>query len=128
MEEPLNESIKMKKADHLHDIIEKLMFDEDIVRFIDKVDYKTEKWYDERFHKEHTVERLVDKTLSYLSYILYLKKEHIICEKDFHFVEYILKRTLRDSQVHSYLYNLYHFDKPNFLNQNLLDYAEEKNG
>ena len=126
MEDQLNESIKMKKADYLHEIIEKLMFDEDIVSFIDKVDYKTEIWYDEKFHKEHIVERLADKTLSYLSYILYLRKERVVCEKEFHFVEYILKRTLCDSQVHCYLYNLYHFDKPNFLYQNLLDYAEEK--
>lgn len=126
MRSQLNESVKIKKADYLHDIIEKLMFDSDIVSFIDLVDYREKKWYDENFHKNHTTEKLADKTLTYLSYVLYLKKEDIICDKEFHFVEYILKRTLTNDQVHSYLYNLYHFDRPNFLYQNLLDYAKEK--
>lgn len=126
MESQLNESIKMKKADYLHDIIDKMMFDSDIVSFINMVDYSDKIWYNEEFHKEHTTERLADKTFTYLSYVLYLKKEGIICDKEFHFAEYILKRTLINHQVHCYLYNLYHFDKPNFMYQNLIDYARKK--
>lgn len=126
MDAQLHESIKVKKAEFLHDIMEKVAFDQDIVEFINKTDYKKIRWYNENFHGGSRDERLADKTLSFLSYILYLKNEGVISERELYFVKYILKRVLTDHQVHCYLFNLYHFDKSNFLYQNLIDYAKHE--
>ena len=126
MADQLQKSIKFKKADFLHDIVEKITFDKDIVAFIRKIDYGNEKWYDENFHTGSENERLADKALSYLSFILYLRQNKVITDSEFIFVKYILKRVLEDEQVFKYLNFLFHFDKNNFMYKNLVDYAIEK--
>lgn len=126
MADQLRESANYKKADFLHDIVEKLTFDTDIVAFIRKIDYGKERWYDDEFHTGSENERLADKTLTYLSFVLYLRQNKVITETEFHFAKYVLKRILEDEQVFEYLRFLFHVDKKNFVYKNLVDYAVEK--
>ena len=53
----------------------------------------------------------MDKTLSYFSYICYLRDRHIISNKEFKFLKYKIERILVNPEVQDYLYNLYHFSK-----------------
>ena len=50
---------------------------------VKKIIYK--KWYSESFHQSGELELKVDKTLSYFSYICYLKRQKIITDKEFDF-------------------------------------------
>ena len=68
-----------------------------------------EDWYSKKFHLSGDLERKVDKTLSYFSYICYLKDRGIITKKELCFFQYQLERILKNQQVQDYLYNLYHF-------------------
>ena len=72
-----------------------------------------EDWYSEEFHLSGDLERKVDKTLSYFSYICYLKSRGIITKKELYFFQYELERILRNQQVQDYFYNLYHFSNKN---------------
>ena len=69
------------------------------------------KWYYESFHQSGELELKVDKTLSYFSYICYLKRQKIITDKEFDFFKYEVERILMNQQVQDYFYNLYHFSK-----------------
>lgn len=126
MKNQLNESIKIKQADYLHGFVEKIAYDSDVVEFVNLIDYKLVDWYNKDFHKGSKYERVADKTLLYLSYELYLKKEGAISDGEFHFMKYYLKRILNDRQTQDYLYNLFHFDKEEFLYKNLVEYADEQ--
>ena len=55
------------------------------------------------------MELKVDKTLSYFSYICYLKRQKIISNKEFDFFKYEVERILMNQQVQDYFYNLFHF-------------------
>ena len=55
----------------------------------------------------------MDKTLSYFSYICYLREQKIISDKEFNFFKYEINRILMNSQVQDYFYNLYHFSNKN---------------
>ena len=80
------------------------------------MDYNEKLWYTKKFHKSGELERKVDKTLSYFSYICYLKKKRLITASEFKFFEYEVKRILVNNQVVEYLYNLYHFTKMRKMN------------
>ena len=67
------------------------------------------KWYSRQFHESGELELKVDKTLSYFSYICYLKRQKIISNKEFDFFKYEIERILMNQQVQDYFYNLYHF-------------------
>lgn len=102
------ESIKIKRAEYIEQLTAKLRSDPDIREIIYKIDYN-EKWYTEEFHNGGELERKVDKTLSYFSYICYLHKIHLISNKGFNFFKYEVDRCLMNKQVQDYLFNLYHF-------------------
>ena len=51
----------------------------------------------------------MDKTLSYFSYICYLKKYRIISGSEFKFFQYEIASILDNEQVVDYLYNIYHY-------------------
>lgn len=99
---------RLKKAEYINELTEKIRTDEMIREIIYIFDYG-ERWYSKEFHFSGELERKVDKTLSYFSYICYLKSRWIITEKELYFFKYELERILRDEQVQDYLYNLYHF-------------------
>lgn len=68
-----------------------------------------EEWYSMQFHGSGELELKVDKTLSYFSYICYLKRQKIISNKEFDFFKYEVERILMNQQVQDYFYNLFHF-------------------
>lgn len=103
---------RLKKADYINELTEKIRTDEMIKETIYMFDYD-EDWYSEEFHLSGDLERKVDKTLSYFSYICYLKSRGVITKKELYFFQYELERILRNQQVQDYFYNLYHFSNKN---------------
>lgn len=88
-----------------------------------------EDWYSKEFHLSGDLERKVDKTLSYFSYICYLKDRGIITKKELFFFQYQLESILRNQQVQDYLYNLYHFSNKKGLPMTfkyLFEYGEKE--
>ena len=65
--------------------------------------------YTENFHDGGELERKLDKTLQYFSYLCYLKDKHIISSEEFSFFELEISQALRDEDLINYLYNLFHF-------------------
>lgn len=108
------ETNKIKKAEYINTLTEKIRTDEDIRTTVYLFDYG-ENWYNENFHEKENreFERKIDKTLSYFSYICYLKQQKIILEKEFSFFRYEIMRILINENTQSYFFNLYHFSKLN---------------
>ena len=97
---------------YINELTEKIRTDKYIKDVIYMFDYNY-KWYTEQFHGSGKLELKVDKTLSYFSYICYLREQKIISDKEFNFFKYEINRILRNSQVQDYFYNLYHFSNKN---------------
>ena len=72
----------LKRADYINDLNEKIRSDSYIKKVIYMFDYD-KKWYTADFHESGKRELKVDKTLSYFSYICYLKSQNIIHKKEF---------------------------------------------
>ena len=103
-------NIMFKRASYINELTEKIRSDSDIKDTVYLLDYgKT--WYTEQFHQSGELELKVDKTLSYFSYICYLKRKHLITDSEFSFFEYEIKRILLNFDLKNYFYNLYHFSK-----------------
>lgn len=108
-----NKSNKYRRAEFIDSLVTTIRNDEELSTVVYMFDYD-HKWYTQSFHnKEKELERVVDKTLSYFSYICYLKNNKILSKKDFNFFEYEIKRIAANRSVQAYLYNLYHFAKKN---------------
>ena len=106
-------SNRIKRAEFINQIIEKLRFDREMVEVIYMIDYDFN-WYNEKFHdSDRDLEYKVDKILSYLSYICYLKSTRNITKKEFEIFKYELNRTCISPCVQDYLWNIYHFSKKN---------------
>lgn len=121
---------KTKRAEYINQIIEKLRFDESLAEAMYIIDYN-DTWYDEDFHESNNeLEYKIDKLLSYLSYICYLKKEKNIRDEEFKILKYEIERVCTSSSVQSYLWNLYHFSKTQNTEcsfQYLIDYGRDNN-
>jgi len=119
-------SLSLKRASYINDLTEKIRTDSDIKEIIYNLDYGV-LWYNENFHGSGELEAKIDRTLSYFTYICYLKRQRIITKKEFKFFEYEIERILTNNQVQNYFYNLYHFsNKFNipFLFTYLLEYGK----
>lgn len=101
-------NVLLKRAGYINDLTEKIRADNYIKDVIYMFDYN-KKWYSMQFHGSGELEFKVDKTLSYFSYICYLKRQKIISNKEFDFFKYEVERILMNQQVQDYFYNLYHF-------------------
>lgn len=102
---------KVKRAEFVNQIIEKLRFDQDMVNAMGMVDYGTIR-YDESFHNgTDGKEAQIDKLLSYLSIVCFLRTLHVIQKDEFAFFEYYLYRVYSSGSLCGYLWNLYHFAK-----------------
>ena len=99
---------RLKRADYINKLTEKIRTDEMIKETIYMFEYD-ENWYSEEFYSSGDLEIKVDKTLSYFSYICYLKSRGIITKKELCFFQYELDSIFRNHQVQDYLYNLYHY-------------------
>lgn len=100
--------VNLKRAEYINVLTEKIRSDDAIKETLYDFDYDLS-WYGKNFHNSGEKELKVDKTLSFFSYICYLRKKRIITKKEFAFFEYETNRTIQNNQVQDYLYNLYHF-------------------
>lgn len=122
-------NVSLKRASYINELTEKIRSDSDIKDVVYLFDYNPN-WYSERFHGDDILELKVDKTLSYFSYICYLKKQRIISKKEFKFFQYEVERILMNPGIQDYFFNLYHFAakfKIPFTFVYLLDYGKEHN-
>lgn len=102
---------KTRRSEFIGQIIEKLRMDKEIFKTMLRIDYDVE-WYDKYFHNaKDNLEYEMDKLLSYLSYICYLKKEHQITSKEFNILHYEINRVCTSFSIQCYLWNLYHFSR-----------------
>lgn len=102
--------VALRRAEYINELTEKIRTDSAIREAIYLFDYG-EQWYSSSFHNSGDFELKIDKTLSYFSYICYLKHKKIISKSEFSFFEYEILRTLQNEQVQDYLFNIYHFAK-----------------
>lgn len=118
-------SMKLKRAEYIQNLTEKIRLDENIVFYLFEYD---EPWYDIKFH-ESDLEKKVDYTLSYFSYFCYLRNNNIVSKRDFDCFKYQLERIIHNRQFIDYCYNLYHFSSRRNIPisfPDLFKYAKEK--
>ena len=101
-----NMNIKLKRADYIYSLLNDLRTNERNAFYLFEYD---EEWYNLQFHKGGDMEKKVDYTLSFFSYICYLKQHNILSDKEFDCFRYELERVLTNEQFKSYFYNIYHF-------------------
>lgn len=104
-------NVTLKRAEFIQQIIEKLRFDEGLSSTMYLLDYNP-LWYDKHFHKS-SIESDVDKLLSYLNYICYMKFTGVISKKAFEALKYYVHRSLVSCSSKKYLWNIYNFAKSN---------------
>jgi len=100
-----HKSVKLKHAEFLNQIIEKIRFDEKMAEAIYLIDYN-QFWYNESFHGSTDKEPLVDKLLSYLDYICYLIETHNIAKVEKKVLVYEIQRACESRSCQAYLWNL----------------------
>ena len=105
-------NITLKRAEFIQQMTEKLRTDEKMSRTMYLLDYDYE-WYNEDFHANSKIECDVDRLLSYLNYICYMKFADVISEKEFEALKYYVHRSLISCSSKRYLWNIYHFAKSN---------------
>ena len=103
-------SQKTKRAEFIDILTSRIRTDEAIRDTIYLFDYD-KSWYSEEFHSGGHIEKNVDETLSYYSYICYLKEKKLLKKREFDFFEYELERIIHNEQTQDYLFNLYHFSQ-----------------
>lgn len=104
-------NLKIRRAEFINQILEKLRFDEELIKTMYIVDYKQD-WYDVSFH-DSEFERVIDKLFAYLDYICYLKTTRNITNSEFHIFQYEIHRVCISYSSKAYCWNLYHFSKKN---------------
>lgn len=104
-----HQSNKVKRAEFLDDLINRMRGDSDIRGILYVFQYNGFV-YNSDFHEDTELQRKVDKALLYLSYICYLRSRRIIKKREFAFFEIEISQTLRNRGVIDYLFNLYHFE------------------
>ena len=121
---------KTKRTEFIKQIMERLRFDKELVDTMYIIEYD-HTWYDENFHdRDDDLEYRIDKLLSYLSYICYLKQENNISDKEFRILQYEINRTCTSPSIQGYLWNLYHFSRKqgtDYSFQYLIDYGIKNN-
>ena len=103
------------RAELIKGLIDKMRGDDEIRGYIYYVDDEdNEKWYTDLsfYDKEKTkglTGKQVDKALTYLSYLCYLKKRRLINKNEFAFFRYEIRRVFKNKSTVDYLCNLYHY-------------------
>ena len=104
------ESKRIKRAEYIKELTDKIRTDDDIVKVLGLIEYNLF-LYNKDFHGGDELEHQVDKTLSFFSYICYLKKKKILSPDEFRFFDYEVTRIFQNKDIVNYLYNLYHFSQ-----------------
>jgi len=109
-----NSTIKVRRSEFLDKILNKLIFDPEMIEAMNIIDYdfKENEWYNKNFYNSE-LERKIDKYLSFIDYILYLRKLKNIRSEEFNVIENEIIRIFISSQLQEYLWNLYHFGRTN---------------
>lgn len=105
----------MRRAEFIKSLYDEFGRNEILRHGIYMLDYDQE-WYDESFHnledeETKTKQDIIDSTLSYLSYICYLKDIKVLTDNDFQLFKYAVDRSLINYILQNYFYNLYHFSQ-----------------
>ena len=100
-----NKYLKLNRAEYVKKLLDEIRTNESIDFYL--FEYN-EKWYNKDFHSSE-IEKKVDFTLEFFSYICYLKNNKIITESDFDCFKYDIVRIIQNKQFCNYCYNLYHF-------------------
>jgi len=103
-------SLNLQRANFIEQIIKKLRFDKDMIEALYMVDYDQD-WYDKNFHGGSEKESLIDKLLSYLTYICYLLETNNISKEESKILLYELNRTCNCWSIRAYLWNIWCFSK-----------------
>ena len=106
-------SAAIQRASYVDSLVERLRQDAELREIFYIFEYN-KPWYGSFFHgsdipETWELERKVDKTLAFYSYICYLLRKRMIEKAEFNFFAYQIRRTLENWEVLDYLYNLYHF-------------------
>lgn len=101
-----NRQLRREAAEFLKGLMEELRSTE-VSSFLYDIDYGV-KWYGQDFHGSDKEDK-VDRTLSFLSFMCYLRSKHLFGKAEFKFFEYELMRVMGNEQVVDYLYNIHHF-------------------
>lgn len=102
-------SLKLKRAEYVKSLLDEIKTNKNIVNYL--FDYDAEKWYGPSFHNSGELERKIDTTLDFYSYICYLHNHCIIKQSDFNCFKYDIERIITNHQFIDYSYNLYHFSQ-----------------
>ena len=103
--------ITMKRAKFIQQIIEELRSGKELSSIMYLLDYNP-LWYDHNFHTS-SIEPDVDRLLSCLNYICYMKSTNVISKKEFEALKYHVHRALVSPSSKTYLWNIFHFAKSN---------------
>ena len=98
--------VKRESAEFLKELLD-AFWAIDNESFIYDIDYG-EQWYDSEFHASDK-EKVVDRTLTFFSYMCFLRANGLFGKSGFEYFDYDLRRVLGNSQVIDYLYNVHHF-------------------
>lgn len=109
-------SVKIRRAEFINQLLEKLRFDKSLTSAMYTMDYNQD-WYDnaDAFHNSE-LECSIDKLLSYMDYICYLKVTGNISKTEFKIFQYEINRACVSYSSKVYLWNLYLFSKKNRTN------------
>ena len=105
-------SVKTKRAEFLLQLNSTIRSDKELAEIAYMIDYNRE-WYSDEFHNKSGLEFSVDRYLSYIDYICYLKRLRHFSKKELMFFQYRITRLLKSPSVRNYLWNLYHFSNKN---------------
>ncbi len=102
---------RIKRAEFIKEITEKITSDKEIKTVIYTLDSKTQKnWLDGSFWGGK-FEPEMDEFLAYLTYICYLFEEKIINKKEFDIFKYYVRLACLNEDVRNYLWIIYHQSK-----------------
>ncbi len=103
-----NYNLRLQRSESLEKLVAKFRSEEELCEMLYRID-KNEEWYTKGFHDGKKLERQVDKLLTYLSYLCYLKENNVIKSNEFDFIKYYIDQTLRNKSTQDYLFNLLHY-------------------
>ena len=101
---------KSKRTETLNKLTEKYLEDEDIQKAVLIVSYDETVWYSLDLYKPFISsddESIIDKMLTFFSYICYLKHTRRITNKEFSFFQYDMASVCEKSQTQLYLWDLH---------------------
>ena len=105
-----NSTTKLRKAEFIDNIINKIRFDKEMAETLYTIDYDHFR-YNENFQNKRDLEYKVDKVLSYFDYICYLYSTKNIGNTEFKILKYRISRICSSPSINEYLWNLYHFSR-----------------